>query len=124
VHRNTFIDAPRQLDPTMQLRCAPGIHLAGQLTGTEGYVESAAGGWLCARFVAERLAGRQPQPPPATTAHGGLLALLSRAAEDYQPSNINFSLLAPWQGERLRKPARYQAMAERALRDLEAWKQW
>jgi methylenetetrahydrofolate--tRNA-(uracil-5-)-methyltransferase len=121
VHRNTFLNAPKLLDGTMQLLTDPGLYFAGQIAGTEGYVEGAAGGLLCALFVADRLAGREPVPPPMTTALGGLLTHLKRNANDYQPSNITFSHLAPWEGTRLKKREKYQAMAERALRDLEAW---
>lgn len=121
VHRNTFIQAPKLLDATFQLREQQGVYLAGQIAGTEGYVESAAGGLLCALFIADRLRGREPLLPPPTTAHGGLLAHLSRNPDDYQPSNITFSHILPWQGVRLRKRAKYEAMAERALGDLEAW---
>jgi methylenetetrahydrofolate--tRNA-(uracil-5-)-methyltransferase len=121
VHRNTFLNAPKLLDGTMQLLTDPGLYFAGQIAGTEGYVEGAAGGLLCALFVADRLAGREPVPPPMTTALGGLLTHLKRNANDYQPSNITFSHLAPWDGTRLKKREKYQAMAERALRDLQAW---
>jgi methylenetetrahydrofolate--tRNA-(uracil-5-)-methyltransferase len=121
VHRNTFVQAPKLLDPTFQLKTHPGLYLAGQISGTEGYVESAAGGLLCALFIADRLSGREPLLPPPTTAHGGLVAHLGRNPSDYQPSNITFSHIAPWEGERLRKRAKYEAMAERALRDLGAW---
>ncbi len=122
VHRNTFLCAPKLLDFTMQLQGEPGLYFAGQITGTEGYVESAAGGWLAAWFIAERLAGREPRLPPKTTAHGGLLTQLSRNPDDYQPSNITFAHLPPLEGTRLKKRARYEAMADRALADLEAWK--
>jgi methylenetetrahydrofolate--tRNA-(uracil-5-)-methyltransferase len=121
VHRNTFLDAPRLLDATLQLRDEPGLYFAGQITGTEGYVESAAGGWLAAYFVSERLAGREPLLPPPTTAHGGLLTQLSRNPGAYQPSNITFSHVAPLEGVRLKKRARYAALAERALADLDGW---
>ncbi len=121
VHRNTFIDAPRLLDGTLRLRGAGELYLAGQLTGTEGYVESAAGGWLAAHFVAERLAGREPVPPPATTAHGGLLSHLGRTDVPFQPSNLTYAHLAPWEGPRHARRARYAAMAERALVDLDGW---
>ncbi len=120
VHRNTFLAAPRLLDETMQLRSEPGLYFAGQIAGTEGYVESAAGGWLAAFFIAERLAGREPALPPKTTAHGGLITHLSRNPDDYQPSNITFSHLQPWDGQRLKKRAKYEKMAERALGDLAA----
>jgi methylenetetrahydrofolate--tRNA-(uracil-5-)-methyltransferase len=121
VHRNTFLNAPKLLDETMQLKNDPGIYFAGQIAGTEGYVEGAAGGLLCALFVADRLAGRAPSVPPETTALGGLLAHLKRNANDYQPSNITFSHIAPWEGTRLKKREKYEAMAERALGDLAGW---
>jgi methylenetetrahydrofolate--tRNA-(uracil-5-)-methyltransferase len=121
VHRNTFLRAPTLLDSTFQLRSEPGIYFAGQISGVEGYVESAASGLLVARFVAERLAGREPVLPPPTTALGGLIAHLGRHAEDYQPSNITFSHLSPHTGPRLKKRAKYEAMAVRALSDLAVW---
>jgi methylenetetrahydrofolate--tRNA-(uracil-5-)-methyltransferase len=121
VHRNTFLCAPKLLDSTFQLRELPGIYFAGQISGVEGYVESAASGLLVARFVAERLEGREPVLPPATTALGGLITQLSRNPDDYQPSNITFSHLAPYLGVRLKKRAKYEVMAERALADLAAW---
>ncbi len=121
VHRNTFIHAPRLLDATFQLKTAPGVYFAGQISGTEGYVESAAGGLLVAYFVAERLGGREPRLPPPTTALGGLVTQITRESEDYQPSNITFAHLPPWSDARLKKRARYQAIAERALGDLARW---
>jgi methylenetetrahydrofolate--tRNA-(uracil-5-)-methyltransferase len=129
VHRNTFLRAPLLLDATFQLKSGPGIYFAGQISGVEGYVESAASGLLVARFIAERLAGREPALPPPTTALGGLVTHLSRHPEDYQPSNITFSHIAPYvsgvgpNGKvvRLAKRAKYEAMAERALTDLAAW---
>jgi len=121
VHRNTFLDAPALLDSTFQLKNDPGIYFAGQVSGVEGYVESAASGLLVARFVAERLSGREPTLPPPTTALGGLVAQLSRHPGDYQPSNITFSHIAPYEGQRLKKRAKYEVMAERALKDLADW---
>jgi methylenetetrahydrofolate--tRNA-(uracil-5-)-methyltransferase len=121
VHRNTFINAPRCLDETFQLRSKPGLYFAGQITGTEGYVESAAGGLLVAHFLAERWAGREPVLPPLTTALRGLIVHTQRHTTDYQPSNITFSHLAPWTGQRLHKRAKYAAMSERALIDLSLW---
>ncbi len=122
VHRNTFVDAPRLLDETLQLRDEPGVTLTGQLAGTEGYVEAIAGGWLAAHFVAERALGRAPSRPPAATALGGLLGHLGRATNDYQPSNITFAHLPPWDGRRLKKRERNEAIAARALDALEAWR--
>jgi methylenetetrahydrofolate--tRNA-(uracil-5-)-methyltransferase len=121
VHRNTFLDAPRVLDATLRLCGERELYFAGQITGTEGYVESAAGGWLAAYFVSERLAGREPKPLPETTAHAGLIRQVTRPADNYQPSNITFSHLPPWDGPRLKKRAKYAAMAERALVDLADW---
>src|SRR6185436_12285695 len=122
VHRNTFLNAPKLLDATFQLRNDPGLYFTGQISGTEGYVESAAGGLLTAYFVAARLRGEQPVLPPPTTALGGILTHLGRNPDDYQPSNITFSHLAPWDGKRLKKREKYEAMAERALKDLEGFR--
>jgi methylenetetrahydrofolate--tRNA-(uracil-5-)-methyltransferase len=124
VHRNTFVNAPELLDATMQLRAAPGVYLAGQISGVEGYVESAAGGFMCAVLLAQRLAGEPSRPPPPTTALGGILTHLSRPGPGgYQPSNITWAHIPPLEGQdrRLKKRARYEAMAERALRDLARW---
>jgi methylenetetrahydrofolate--tRNA-(uracil-5-)-methyltransferase len=118
VHRNTFVRAPTVLDETWQLRKAPGVYLAGQITGTEGYVEAAAGGWLAAHFISAALAGKAPMMPPEDTAHYGLLRHTRRHDADYQPSNITFAHLPPWEGRRLQKRAKYEAMAERALASL------
>ncbi len=114
VHRNTFVNAPATLDAGMQLRARPGVYLAGQITGVEGYVESCAGGFLCALLLAGIAA------PPATTALGGILNQLSRKTKDYQPSNITWAHVAPLV-IRKKKRERYEAMAERALGDLAAW---
>src|SRR5262249_53132029 len=125
VHRNTFVDAPELLTAEMELRARPGVYLAGQISGVEGYVESAAGGFLCATMLADRLHGRGGRRPPATTALGGILTHLGRrpAHAGYQPSNITWAHLPPLEetGRRLKKQARYSAMAERALSDLEGW---
>ena len=85
VHRNTFLNAPKLLDATFQLRADPGLYFTGQISGTEGYVESAAGGLLTAYFVAARLRGEEPAMPPPTTALGGIVTHLGRNAADYQP---------------------------------------
>src|SRR5690606_14118524 len=97
VHRNTFLDAPTLLDETMQLRAVPGVFVAGQLSGVEGYVESAAGGFLCGTLLAARLRGTELVFPPKTTALGGILTHLSRPGPSgkYQPSNINWSHIPP-----------------------------
>jgi methylenetetrahydrofolate--tRNA-(uracil-5-)-methyltransferase len=96
IHRNTFINAPLHLDPSLRLRNRPLIRLAGQITGVEGYVESAAAGLLAARSLAAELAGLEPSPPPPETALGGLVRHLTRSnPATFQPSNINWGLMWP-----------------------------
>ena len=121
VHRNTFVNAPELLDETMQLRTRPWVFLAGQITGVEGYVESAAGGFLCGMMLADRLAGRPQAAPPATTALGGLLTHLARPQPRYQPSNITWACMPPHENPRLKKRDRYEALSQRALADHIAW---
>ena len=121
VHRNTFVDAPRVLDARMQLRARPGVHLAGQVSGVEGYVESCASGFVCAVQLAQALLGRAVSPPPETTALGGVITHCTRPAEDYQPSNVTWAWLPPMADRRMKKRERYEAMAARALDDLEKW---
>ncbi|MFW5738868.1 MAG: methylenetetrahydrofolate--tRNA-(uracil(54)-C(5))-methyltransferase (FADH(2)-oxidizing) TrmFO [Myxococcota bacterium] len=120
IHRNTFVDAPRVLDGTLQLRAVPGVFLAGQLTGVEGYVESTACGLVCGRMLAQRLAAREPVTPPATTTLGGLLGHLARQDVPFQPSNITWAHVVPLD-KRMRKSARKAALAERAMASVEAW---
>ena len=121
VHRNTFVNAPKLLDDHLALRALPGVYLAGQVTGVEGYVESAACGFVCAVMLADELAGRVVEMPPATTAMGGLVRHLRTERDNFQPSNVTWSMVTPWDGKRLKKRDRYEAMAERALRDFEPW---
>ena len=139
LHRNTFLNSPLLLDETLRLKAAPHIRFAGQITGCEGYVESAAIGLLAARFAAAEARGRTPVLPPPTTAHGAILAhvtgrldLPGDAGRDFQPMNINFGLFPPIgepvldeDGKRLRGKAktlaRRRALSRRALNDIEAW---
>ena len=121
VHRNTFVDAPKVLGPLGELRARPDVHLAGQITGVEGYVESAGSGLLVGALLARRLRGEEVIPPPPTTALGGLLTHVSRPQPVYQPSNITWACVAPHENRKLKKRDRYQAMSERALVDLDAW---
>jgi methylenetetrahydrofolate--tRNA-(uracil-5-)-methyltransferase len=121
VHRNTFVDAPRVLDRAMQLRSHPGLFLAGQITGVEGYVESCASGFVCGVMLAQAMRNEAAWPPPTTTALGGVLTHLGRETKDYQPSNVTWAWLPPLENRRLKKRDRYQALAERALSDLERW---
>ena len=143
LHRNTFINAPKLLDPTLQLRAEPRLRFAGQITGCEGYVESAAVGLLAGRFAAAERQGEHLLAPPPTTAHGALLAHITGGhipAEDggmpslrsYQPMNVNFGLFPPLSGalktadgQRLRGTektlAKKRALTRRALEDLDYW---
>jgi methylenetetrahydrofolate--tRNA-(uracil-5-)-methyltransferase len=121
IHRNTFLNAPRLLGANMALKDAPGVYFAGQITGSEGYVEGAASGWLAAWFIACELEGRASSAPPELSAHGGLLTHLGRNEDDYQPSNITFSHLPPWDGPRMPKRNKHEAMAARGLHALHDW---
>ena len=143
LHRNTFLNSPKLLDPVLRLKANPKWRFAGQITGCEGYVESAAIGLLAARFAAAERRGETVTPPPPTTAHGALLAHITGGHIDaidpgppsFQPMNINFGLFPP-----LAEPASYDkedarkygrgsaknlaqktAMSQRALADLAAW---
>jgi len=120
MHRNTFVDAPKVLDETLQLNALPGVYLAGQITGVEGYVESAACGLLCGQMLADRLLGRDIRRPPPTTMLGGLLGHLRGGEQAFQPSNATWSMVPPVEGVK-RKVQRKAARAERALQDLDAW---
>ncbi|HIP78337.1 MAG TPA: methylenetetrahydrofolate--tRNA-(uracil(54)-C(5))-methyltransferase (FADH(2)-oxidizing) TrmFO [Kiloniellaceae bacterium] len=127
LHRNTFINAPQLLDKELRLRAMPRLRFAGQITGVEGYVESAAVGLMAGRFAAAERQGQAFAPPPPTTAHGALLAHITGGADasTFQPMNVNFGLfppLTPPEGKRkVRKKDRKPAMSARALTDLAAW---
>ncbi len=122
LHRNTFLNSPKLLDGTLRLKTLPRLRFAGQVTGVEGYVESAAIGLLAGRFAASERRGEAIRLPPPTTAFGALLAHITGGAdaETFQPMNINFGLLPPLDAS-VRKNERKQAMARRALLDLDGW---
>lgn len=122
LHRNTFIQSPRLLDATLRLRSAPHLRFAGQMTGCEGYVESAAIGLLAARFAIAELQGRTLVPPPPTTALGALLGHVTGGAEaeTFQPMNVNFGLFPP-PDEKVKKKDRKLAYTGRARDDLARW---
>ncbi|MGZ8322998.1 MAG: methylenetetrahydrofolate--tRNA-(uracil(54)-C(5))-methyltransferase (FADH(2)-oxidizing) TrmFO [Rhodoplanes sp.] len=141
LHRNTFLNAPKLLDPELRLKAEPRLRFAGQITGCEGYVESAAIGLLAGRFAAAERLGTSLEPPPPTTAHGALLGhitgghveTIDAGPRSFQPMNVNFGLFpllassparAP-NGERLRGAAKTlakkRALTARALADLEQW---
>ena len=141
VHRNTFLNSPRLLDATLRLNAAPRLRFAGQITGCEGYVESAAIGLIAGRFAAAERLGERLGAPPPTTAHGALLThitgghveTIDAGPRSFQPMNVNFGLFPPLarapnkgpEGERLRGSAktiaRKRALSERALADLDRW---
>jgi methylenetetrahydrofolate--tRNA-(uracil-5-)-methyltransferase len=140
LHRNTFLNSPRLLDGTLRLKADQRLRFAGQVTGVEGYVESAAVGLLAGRFAAAERLGQAIVPPPATTALGALIGHITGGHLDggkgsFQPMNINYGLIPPIEGgakraedgrrlgskERTRN--KKQAVGERALRDLDAWAQ-
>ncbi|MFQ5355918.1 MAG: methylenetetrahydrofolate--tRNA-(uracil(54)-C(5))-methyltransferase (FADH(2)-oxidizing) TrmFO [Mariprofundaceae bacterium] len=126
LHRNTFIKSPALLDSCLRFKKQPRILFAGQITGVEGYVESAAMGLMAGRFLADIINGNSPVPPPDTTAHGALLAHVSGArAEDFQPMNINFGLLPPGpkrEGkQRFSRRERRQKVSEQALIALNSY---
>jgi len=122
LHRNTFINSPRLLDRQLRLKSAPHIRFAGQMTGCEGYVESAAVGLLAGLMTAHQISGREWQTPPRTTAMGALLSHITgdAEAESYQPMNVNFGLFPPPPPE-VKKKQRKLAYTDRAKGDLTGW---
>jgi methylenetetrahydrofolate--tRNA-(uracil-5-)-methyltransferase len=141
LHRNTFLHSPKLLDATLRLKAMPRLRFAGQITGCEGYVESAAVGLMAGRFAAAERQGEMLAPPPPTTAHGALLnhitgghiETIDSGPRSYQPMNVNFGLFPPFDralpldenGKRPRGPAkalaRKRALCHRALDDLMQW---
>jgi methylenetetrahydrofolate--tRNA-(uracil-5-)-methyltransferase len=142
LHRNTFLNSPKLLDETLRLTAEPRLRFAGQITGCEGYVESAAIGLLAGRFAAAERLGERPHLPPTTTAHGALLAhitgghieTIDAGPASFQPMNINFGLLPPLGATPAYDPdghkfgrgsaknlARKGALSARALADLDRW---
>jgi methylenetetrahydrofolate--tRNA-(uracil-5-)-methyltransferase len=141
LHRNTFLNSPKLLDETLRLKAMPHLRFAGQITGCEGYVESAAIGLLAGRFAAAEQLGNAPSLPPLTTAHGALLGhitgghieTIDKGPPSFQPMNVNFGLFIPLthapthdaDGKRIRGPAKAtakkQALCARAANDLDQW---
>ncbi|MGE3148634.1 MAG: methylenetetrahydrofolate--tRNA-(uracil(54)-C(5))-methyltransferase (FADH(2)-oxidizing) TrmFO [Pseudorhodoplanes sp.] len=145
LHRNTFLNSPKLLDPTLRLKAMPRLRFAGQITGCEGYVESAATGLIAGRLAAAQARGETLSVPPPTTAHGALLAhitgghlgaeveTIDAGPRSFQPMNVNFGLFPPLSkipdkgpdGKRLRGPAKAvakkRALTARALADLDQW---
>ena len=122
IHRNSFINSPRLLDRELRLKSKPNIRFAGQITGCEGYVESAAVGILAARFAIAELRGETLRPPPPETALGAILSHITGGAEaeTFQPMNVNFGLMPPPPG-RMKKADRKKAYTDRARSVLSQW---
>ncbi|MFK7894234.1 MAG: methylenetetrahydrofolate--tRNA-(uracil(54)-C(5))-methyltransferase (FADH(2)-oxidizing) TrmFO [Myxococcota bacterium] len=136
IHRNTYVNAPIQLDATLQMKARPGVYLAGQMAGVEGYVESAALGYLVGETVACRALGLPHEAAPAETAHGALLQHLQNAdAKHFQPMNVNYGLFPPLSreestfvaksGRRKKVPKREknEKLASRALDALQGYRE-
>ncbi len=138
LHRNTFLNSPQLLDDQLRLKAEPRLRFAGQITGVEGYVESAACGLIAGRAAAAQALGRAFTPPPVTTAHGALIHhvtgghIAAGGAKSFQPMNINFGLFPPVEvpkrdaeGRRIkgkaRTQAKRQALTARARRDFAEW---
>ncbi|HEY4592507.1 MAG TPA: methylenetetrahydrofolate--tRNA-(uracil(54)-C(5))-methyltransferase (FADH(2)-oxidizing) TrmFO [Thermoanaerobaculia bacterium] len=121
IHRNTFVNAPTHLDKHYRLRSKPGVRLAGQITGVEGYLESAATGLAIGLYISLEREGREPEPFPATTALGALARHLTESdPERFQPANINYGLFEELPG-RIRRKDKRPAFVERAQGALAAW---
>lgn len=125
VHRNTFVHSPTVLSDGFDLLAAPGVYLAGQISGVEGYVESAAAGLCIGLVVAQRARGAALSLPPPTTALGSLMGHLRKQTDRFQPSNVTWSMFPDIEGEGLQfkknKGLRREAMVKRALSDLESF---
>lgn len=122
MHRNTFINSPVLLNERLQLKGRPELFFAGQISGVEGYVESAAMGLLAGIFAACALSGKDVAPPPRTTAIGALLHhAVGSAPENFQPMNVNFGLFEPLPG-RVKKKDKGQAYARRAIEAIQKWR--
>lgn len=128
IHRNTFINSPSLLDATLRLKSRPDVRFAGQITGCEGYVESAAVGLLTGRFAAAEVLGHALETPPLTIALGALLNHITKGADaaTFQPMNVNFGLFPDLEirdakGREIRGRDRKKAFSDRARTDLERW---
>ncbi len=122
IHRNTFLNSPRLLDGELRLKARPSLRFAGQITGVEGYIESAAIGLLAGRFANAEAHGEAMSPPPPTTALGALLNHITTGADakSFQPMNVNFGLFPPLE-KKAKGRDRKRLMAHRAIEHLELW---
>lgn len=127
LHRNTFLNSPQLLDSKLRLKVEKRLRFAGQITGVEGYVESAAIGLIAGRFAAAERTRIKVKPPPSTTALGALLTHITSGADSasFQPMNVNFGLFPPITSAENKRPSkgreRKAALSSRALTDLKNW---
>ncbi|MCD8307320.1 MAG: methylenetetrahydrofolate--tRNA-(uracil(54)-C(5))-methyltransferase (FADH(2)-oxidizing) TrmFO [Clostridia bacterium] len=121
MHRNTFLNSPQCLNADFSLKTDPMVFFAGQITGVEGYVESAASGILAARHLISRLTGREPSVPGDDTVMGALSRHISAETDNFQPMNANFGILRPLETPVRDRKARYHALAERSLKSIQAY---
>ncbi len=122
IHRNTYINAPALLLPTLQMKSHPNVFFAGQICGVEGYVESIATGMIAGIEAAALVQGESPLPPARATALGSLLHYVSKAeTKNFQPGNITFDLLPPLEKKIRDRKERHRQQCEVALRELDTW---
>ena len=121
MHRNTFLDAPRVLTGGLYLKDHPNVFFAGQITGFEGYMESAASGLLAARSLYARLTGGSYTPPPRDTMCGALMGYLTTENKHFQPMGANMGILPPLEDRPRDKRLRYMAQAQRAVASFQSW---
>jgi len=124
IHRNTYIHSPHLLDHNLRMKTDMRVFFAGQITGVEGYVESAASGLLAGIFVSASLSGKELPPPPPTTAMGALIHYITRSdTPSFQPMNVNYGLFTPLEKRKIARRYRGMHYAERAMRDIKDWKE-
>ena len=124
MHRNTYLNSPSLLAPTFALKADSRLYFAGQMTGVEGYLESAASGFMAGVQAARALAGEAPIDFPRTTALGGLAHYVSEyEGSDFQPMNINFGIMEPWPGKIRKKKEKNALIANRALEEVQCIKE-
>ena len=121
MHRNTFLNSPKLMAENLALKVHPNVWFAGQITGFEGYMESAACGLLAARSILAALEGKTMTPPPADTMCGALIRYITSENKDFQPMGSNMGILPPLETHIRDKRERYAALAERAVADMKAW---
>ena len=121
MHRNTFLNSPKLMAENLALKAHPNVWFAGQITGFEGYMESATCGLLAARGILAALEGKTMTPPPADTMCGALIRYITSENKDFQPMGSNMGILPPLETHIRDKRERYAALADRAVAGMKAW---